>query len=139
MRGPHSQWCTELRFLKGLALVSRLWWEPAIRGLYEHVVIRRFGQISALARTLSSQEAGIDFSALVRKITLHECAFFWPCVDVVGEDLRSILERCVALEEFSFRGHPECDNAYSDEHKVQPLPQSGINPIWLFPQTIFPV
>ena len=138
MRGPQSQWCAELRFRKGLALVSRLWWEPAIRGLYEHIVIRRFGQISALARTLSSQEAGIDFSALVRRITLHQCAFFWPCVDVACEDLRSILERCVALEEFSFRGHPECDNAYSDEHKAQPLPQSCFNPIWLFPQTIFP-
>ncbi|KAM5539875.1 hypothetical protein V8D89_006378 [Ganoderma adspersum] len=109
MRGPQSQWCTELRFRKGLALVSRLWWEPAIRGLYEHVVIRRFGQISALARTLSSQAAGTDFCASVRKVTLHECAFFWPCVDVADEDLRSVLERC-----------------------------SGINPIWLLPQTIFP-
>ncbi|KAI1786786.1 hypothetical protein LXA43DRAFT_750414 [Ganoderma leucocontextum] len=137
MRGPHSQWCSDLRFRKGLTLVSKLWWEPAIRALYEHVVIRRFGQIPALARTLSSKDAGIDFGGLVRKITLHQCAFFWPCVDVVCEDLRSILDRCVALEEFSFRRHPECDDAFSEEHKIS-FPQFGINPVWLFPQVIFP-
>lgn len=82
-----DQWCAEQRFRKGLALVSRFWWEPATRALYEHVILRRVDQIAAFARTLRipAEDAGVDFGAMVRRITLHECVVVFPECNIVDE------------------------------------------------------
>ncbi|KAI1786828.1 hypothetical protein LXA43DRAFT_1032247 [Ganoderma leucocontextum] len=139
-RGPHSQWCVELRFRKSLPLVSKLWWQPATRGLYKHIVIRRFRQIPALARTLSSNGAGINLGGLVRKITLHQCLVVLPDWNVKPQDLRTVFERCVALEELSFQRHPDYpDTVTESEDDVWDLPQPlGANPLWIFPNVVFP-
>ena len=87
--------------------MSKTWRQSATRGLYEQVVIRHLGQISRLARTLSSKDAGIDFGALVRKVTLHHCIVVLPDWHVKARSLEAVLKRCVALEEFSFHDHPQ--------------------------------
>ena len=134
-----NQWCAEQRFRKGLALVSRLWWEPATRALYEHLVIRRVDQITALARTLRADDAGFNFGALVRRITLHECVVVLPDCNIVGEDVRTIFKRCIALEELSLRRHPDgVDVTVDSDDRIHP-PEACINPIWIFPQIIVPV
>ena len=104
--GPHSPWVRYESFKKGLTLVCRAWWEPTTRMLYKRITLRRMGQISALARTLSTaSEAGFDFSACVEHLGLHECAILKPFADVVLEDLRCILRRCTALRSFSTVPH----------------------------------
>ncbi|KAH7890226.1 hypothetical protein F5I97DRAFT_1795848, partial [Phlebopus sp. FC_14] len=51
-RGPSSAWCQMLRQLKSFILVCRVWRDVGTNILYRCVVIRRFGQIPALLRTL---------------------------------------------------------------------------------------
>ncbi|PIL31156.1 hypothetical protein GSI_05853 [Ganoderma sinense ZZ0214-1] len=145
-----NQWCAEQRFRKGLALVSKLWWEPATRALYEHVVIRQVDQIAALARTLRTraEDAGVDFGALVKRITFHECVAILAREEynnIVGEDVQTIFERCVALEELSLRRHHDshCEDAGAIvEECVYPSnrfsSKDRINPVWIFPQIIVP-
>ncbi|KAI1786824.1 hypothetical protein LXA43DRAFT_926999, partial [Ganoderma leucocontextum] len=133
-----SQWCAEQRFRKGLPLVSKLWWKPATWALYEHVVIRQVGQLTALARTLGAEDAVIDFGALVRRITLHECVVVLPDYNIAGEDVRTVFERCVALEELSFQRQPDgVDACVESDNRVHP-PHACINPIWMCPQIIVP-
>ncbi|KAM5535279.1 hypothetical protein V8D89_011085 [Ganoderma adspersum] len=135
-----DQWCAEQRFRRGLALVSRLWWEPATKALYEHVVLRQVNQIAALARTLRvrAEDSGVDFGALVRRIALHECVVVFPECNIVDEDVRTIFERCVALEELSLHRRPDGVDVVADtDDRVHP-PWARVNPIWIFPQLIVP-
>ncbi|KAM5535258.1 hypothetical protein V8D89_011064 [Ganoderma adspersum] len=142
MRGHNSQWSSELRFRASLPLVSKTWWQPATRGLYKHVVIRRLGQISRLARTLSSKDAGIDFGALVRKITLYHCIVVLPDWHVKSRSLETVFKWCVALEEISFHGHPNCEDSVMDgegeDENWWERPFGPTNPIWIFPKIVFP-
>ncbi|KAM5533531.1 hypothetical protein V8D89_012810 [Ganoderma adspersum] len=142
MRGHNSQWSSELRFRASLPLVSKTWWQPATRGLYKHVVIRRLGQISRLARTLSSKDAGIDFGVLVRKITLYHCIVVLPDWHVKSRTLEAVFKRCVALEEFSFHGHPNCEDSVTDgegeDENWWERPFGPTNPTWIFPKIVFP-
>ena len=62
---PWGTWLHDLRFRKGLVLVCSAFAGPATAVLYEDVVFRRMGQISALARTLSS-EVGRNVSSLIQ-------------------------------------------------------------------------
>ncbi|RPD82017.1 hypothetical protein L226DRAFT_13802 [Lentinus tigrinus ALCF2SS1-7] len=103
--GPHSPWVEQLRFQKGLALVCKRWWEPATRILYHRIVLRRMGQISALARTLSATDAEYDFSTCIKHIGIHDCAIFEPFSDMMLEALRSILRHCPNLQSFSMMPH----------------------------------
>ena len=132
--GPPIEWSNDLRFRRSIPLVSKLWWKPATRCLYEHIVIFQVDQIPLLDRTLISKDAGINFGALVRRITLHECVVY-PDTDGLGEDVRIILERCIALEELSFQGHPDCEDAFLESDQVS---ENGVNPVWIFPRIVFP-
>ncbi|KAM5535262.1 hypothetical protein V8D89_011068 [Ganoderma adspersum] len=135
-----DQWAAEQRFRKGLTLVSRLWWEPATKALYEHVVLRHVNQIAAFARTLRMhpEDAKFDFGAMVRRITLHECVVVFPECNIVDEDVRTIFERCVALEELSLHRRPDGVDVIADsDDRVHP-PWARVNPIWIFPQLIVP-
>ncbi|TFK81653.1 hypothetical protein K466DRAFT_330966 [Polyporus arcularius HHB13444] len=103
--GPRSSYMDHVRFQKGLTLVCKSWWDLATRVLYERIVIRRMGQIPALARTLSATDAGYNFGSLVKHITLHECAILKPFSDVVLEHLRIVLRHCTTLQSFSMVPH----------------------------------
>ncbi|KAM5537616.1 hypothetical protein V8D89_008694 [Ganoderma adspersum] len=132
--GPPIEWSKDLCFLRTIPLVSKLWWKPATRCLYEHIIIFQVDQIPLLVRTLTSKDAGIDFGALVRRIALYECVVY-PDSNDMGEDVRTIFERCVALEELSFQRHPDCQDAFSEDDEVS---ENGVNPVWIFPQIVFP-
>ncbi|RPD54978.1 hypothetical protein L226DRAFT_613557 [Lentinus tigrinus ALCF2SS1-7] len=103
--GPRSPWMDHIRFQKGLTLVCKAWWEPATRVLYNRVVLRRMGQITAFARTLSETNVGYDFARHVKHIALHDCAILNPFSDVVLEDLRFVLRRCTAVQSFTVAPH----------------------------------
>ncbi|KAH7886312.1 hypothetical protein F5I97DRAFT_1794945, partial [Phlebopus sp. FC_14] len=51
-RGPYSAWCQMLRQLKAFVLVCHMWRDVGTDLLYRCVVIRRFGQLPALLRSL---------------------------------------------------------------------------------------
>ncbi|PIL31153.1 hypothetical protein GSI_05850 [Ganoderma sinense ZZ0214-1] len=141
MRGHNGQWSTELRFRCSLPLVSRSWWKPATRGLYKHIVIRRLQQIPGLARTLRSMEGGINFGALVRKITLYQCVVMFPGWDVEPRPLQTVFRRCVFLEELSFICHPSCEDGLTDRDNDlwwERMGGPGTNPFWVLPKIVFP-
>ena len=94
-----------MRFQKGLTLVCKRWWGPATRVLYNHVVLRRMSQVSALARTLSATDSGHDFGVHVKQIRLHDLSIVKPFQDVVLKDLRFVLQRCTTLRSFSMVPH----------------------------------
>ncbi|PIL23295.1 hypothetical protein GSI_14605 [Ganoderma sinense ZZ0214-1] len=134
--GLPSSYSNDLDFLQGIPLVSKIWWKPATRCLYEHIIIRQVGQIPLLVRTLTSKDAGIDFGTLVRRITLYECVVY-PDSDGLDEDVRTIFERCVVIEELSFQRHPDCEDVIEEGDRVV-VSEYGANPVWIFPQIIFP-
>ena len=125
---PWSTWLDDLRFRKGLVLVCKAFAGPATAVLYEDVVFRRMGQISALARTLVSQE-GRYVSSLIQCIRMDSCVIWAPCAEVVKDDLLFILRRCTALRSFSFHSHPNFPTTHS-AHDGSPFAWDGFNPTW---------
>ena len=120
--GPRNPWLTALRTRKALVLTCKTFFAPATEVLYEDIVFRRMGQIPALARTLGAFPPPtvlgprLDFGALVKRIRMDGCVIWAPCADVVREDLRLILRRCLGLRSFSFHPHPQfpCANDPAD-------------------------
>ena len=105
-RGPRSSWLSELRFRKGLILVCKHWSGPAIEALYEDIVLRRMGQIPALANALTASR---DVAApahqrsladCVRSIRVDSCGILPEYADDIHEAFRIILECCTALNVF---------------------------------------
>ncbi len=99
--GPRSPWMETMRTRKALALVCKSWHGAAIEVLYEDIVIRRMGQIVALARTLRSDKVG--FARLIKAIRIDTLAIPPSCIEVVKEDLETIMSRCTMLKELSVR------------------------------------
>nr|VWP02219.1 Uncharacterized protein [Ganoderma boninense] len=129
-----------MRFRRSLPLVSKSWWKPATRGLYKHIVIRRLQQIPYLARTLTSKDAGIDFGALVRKITLFRCIVVLPLWNVSAPSLQAVFQRCAALEELAFHRDPDCIDTFTEGADIfsDLVACVGHNPLWVFPKAVFP-
>ena len=128
--GPRNPWLASLRTRKALVLTCKSFYGPASEVLYEDVVLRRMGQIPALARTLGplpDPRATTDFACLIKSIRMNSCVIWAPCAEVVREDLRLILQRCTSLRTFSFQPHPhfpfadDLDGGHCD----------GFNPTWL--------
>ncbi|KAI0800898.1 hypothetical protein C8Q74DRAFT_1191602, partial [Fomes fomentarius] len=128
---PRNPWLAEIRFRKGLALVCKAWSWPATAVLYEDIVLRRMGQIPALARTLSSS-GGRDFGVLIQHIRMDSCVVWASCSDVVRQDLLLILQRSVALRTFSFHAHPNFPIADSPEEGNS---WDGFNPSWILQES----
>ncbi|KAI0653609.1 hypothetical protein C8Q70DRAFT_1059139 [Cubamyces menziesii] len=131
IQGPRSPWMIALRTRKALALTCKAFAGPATELLYGDIVLRRMGQIPALARTLDpahTPSAGV-FSQLVRSIRIDSCVVWAPFADVMREDLRSILERCTALTAFSYRPHPNYDRRL---FLSQEEPEDAFSPEWLW-------
>ncbi|KAI0756632.1 hypothetical protein C8Q80DRAFT_46777 [Daedaleopsis nitida] len=128
---PRNPWIEEIRFRKGLTLVCKTWSWPATAILYEDVVLRRMGQIPALARTLSSPN-GRDFGVLIQHIRMDSCVVWAPCADVVQQDLSFILTRSVALRSFSFHGNPNFPIVNTPDEGNG---WDGFNPSWFVDKT----
>ncbi|KAI0780328.1 hypothetical protein C8Q74DRAFT_1447650 [Fomes fomentarius] len=125
--GPRSLWMETMRTKKALALVCKSWHGPAIEVLYEDIVIRRMGQIVALARTLQSERAG--FARLVKVIHIDTLAIFPSCSHVVKEDFETIMSQCTMLKEFSIY-YDDGNLPYLDEVDVNGTVHAYI-PTWI--------
>ena len=128
--GPRNPWLAALRTRKALVLTCKAFFGPATEVLYEDIVIRRMGQIPALARTLGPfpSESGRDVALLVRRLRMDGCVVWAPCAHVVRENLRLILQRCTSLRYFSFHPHPQFPLA---DHAIDDETRDGFNPSWL--------
>ncbi|RPD58026.1 hypothetical protein L226DRAFT_467302 [Lentinus tigrinus ALCF2SS1-7] len=104
VHGRHNPWLCELRTKLALPLVCRATLTTGMCVLYEDVVIRRMGQIPALARTLRSPTG---LGCLIRSIRIDSCPVWTRCSLVVQEDLQFILAQCTALRSFCHRPHPQ--------------------------------
>ena len=128
--GPRSPWMCHLRFLKSLALVCRAWWEPATRVLYQHITLRRMGQIPALAHTLSSAtESGRYLSTFIKHITVRDCIVLPQCANAVRENLQIIFQRCTSLRSFTFQDHPHISLIRSGRTELFHNPP--LDPTWV--------
>lgn len=98
-QGPRSLWLAESRTRKAHCLVCKSWSNPATRALYEQIVIRRMGQIPALAQTLASVP---ELSTSIREIHLKSLLVWRGFTEVVREDLTFIIQRSTALRRFFY-------------------------------------
>ncbi|KAI8968813.1 hypothetical protein BD414DRAFT_471247, partial [Trametes punicea] len=107
IQGPRNPWLDGLRTRKALMLTCKAFVGPGSAVLYEDIVLRRMGQIPALARTLDPAHtpSAENIAQLVRSIRIDSCVVWAPFADVIRENLRSILERCAALKVFSLSPH----------------------------------
>ncbi|RPD72299.1 hypothetical protein L226DRAFT_490571 [Lentinus tigrinus ALCF2SS1-7] len=133
-QGANNPWLRELRLRKALPLICKTSYWPGMEILYEDIVIRRMGQISALAQTLRSSDLGPKLALLVKTIRIDSCPVWLPCSDVIRDDLSFILSQCTALSSFSYRPH---DNfpivGPYEEH--DPQFSGWYNPTWLYQQS----
>ncbi|KAI0691285.1 hypothetical protein C8T65DRAFT_522014, partial [Cerioporus squamosus] len=86
-----------------------LMWAPlATDLLYADIVLRRMGQITALAHTLRTQPSGDgrSLSMLARSLRIDSCVVWQECEDVVREDLEFLLCECTCLRAISFHANP---------------------------------
>lgn len=101
--GSNSAWLAELRIRKALILVCKGWSGVATELFYEDIVLRRMGQIIALADTLTvNHGTQRDLAVLVKSIRLDTCIVLGTCADAVRDALTSILSLCVALRAFEY-------------------------------------
>ncbi|KAI0778555.1 hypothetical protein BD413DRAFT_111314 [Trametes elegans] len=126
-------WLSELRLRKDLALVCKEWSGPATEVLYEDIVLRRMGQISALARTLAltASETGRNLAGLIKTVRFDSCVVLWPFEDVIREDLCAILQRCGALHTLEFHVHRKFPTLSSPPAPGLGNNREGFNPDWL--------
>ncbi|EIW53875.1 uncharacterized protein TRAVEDRAFT_51619 [Trametes versicolor FP-101664 SS1] len=130
VHGPHSPWMSALRTRKALALSCKAFFGPATEVLYQDIVLRRMGQIPALARTLDPARtpSADNIAALVRSIRMDSCVVWAPFADVVREELHLILRHCAALRAFSF--HPHVNFAFREGPDSDLF--DAFDPTWLF-------
>ncbi|RDX47802.1 hypothetical protein OH76DRAFT_717380 [Lentinus brumalis] len=131
--GPRNPWMVGLRTKKALTLVCKAWSGPATAFLYEDVVIRRMGQICALADTLLHSGSGRNLAQLVQSIRLEDCIVLRHCADSVRRSLYHVLGRCSALTSFTY--HPTSPSMWPFDVDRDPRgpesPEFNIDPLWL--------
>lgn len=98
-QGPKSPWLAEQRYRKGLLLVCRGWTDAATDLFYEDIVLRRVGQIFALAAALESQK---HLARVVKTIRLESCLVPPACANAARDALRSIFSLCTGLGRFEY-------------------------------------
>ncbi len=91
---------------KALTLVCKRWAYPATELLYADIVLRRMGQMTALAHTLRTQGHRSPLSVLVKSLRMDSRFVFESCVDAVRSDLEFLLREGTNLLSFSFHPHP---------------------------------
>ncbi|RDX43025.1 hypothetical protein OH76DRAFT_1247369 [Lentinus brumalis] len=78
--------------------------------LYEDIVFRRMGQMSAFAHTLQSHINDMNLGRLVRSVRIDSCPVWVDCARVIREDVKFAFGECTALRS----GYPEIKNALRD-------------------------
>ncbi|RDX43003.1 hypothetical protein OH76DRAFT_1410538 [Lentinus brumalis] len=135
--GSNNPWLRALRLKKTLPLLCKAIYWPGMEILYEDIVIRRMGQISALAQTLRSDDLGQKLASMVKTIRIESCPVWLPCADVLREDLAFIISQCTTLTRFSYRPHDNFPTVGPfEEHDVQYY--GWFNPTWLYQQSFEP-
>ncbi|EIW53866.1 uncharacterized protein TRAVEDRAFT_51610 [Trametes versicolor FP-101664 SS1] len=135
IQGAHNPWLEALRTRKALSLVSKSTLGPARIVLYGDIVIRRMGQIPALARTLRVTGDGTfhgDVAHLVRSIRIEQCPVLATYKQTIRECVSVILKRCTQLRSFSYHPHPAfpfIDNVPELDPEV--VDGYYYNPMWL--------
>ncbi len=128
--GAKNPWLKSLHVKKGLLRICRSAYWPGMCILYEDVVLRRFGQVVPLARTLRSYSGNRGVAELIRSIRMDSCPVWAPCTDVIEEDLTYILERCTALRSFSYHPHPNFPLLPSPSGRDDEEEFEFFNPTW---------
>ncbi|KAI1792044.1 hypothetical protein LXA43DRAFT_372545 [Ganoderma leucocontextum] len=130
--GPRNPWLISLRAKTALVLVCKAWAAPATECLYSHIVLRRMGQISALAHTFRAA-GNQNFSNLVRSLHVDMCVVLSHCADVVRQDFQYILSQSPMLLAFTFNPHPHPPFNYdSGPPPGQLLSEpTAFNPTWI--------
>lgn len=126
--GSHSAWLAELRFRKALIFVCKWWSGLATELFYEDIVLRRMGQIIALADTLTANHGTQrNLAVLVKSIRMDTCIILGPCADAARDALSSILSLCVALRTFEYH----TAKGFAIAPAPPPGDASGVfNPTW---------
>ncbi|KAI1784065.1 hypothetical protein LXA43DRAFT_1077489 [Ganoderma leucocontextum] len=130
--GPRNPWLISLRAKTALVLVCKAWAAPATECLYSDIVLRRMGQISALAHTFRAA-GNQSFSNLVRSLHIDMCVVLTHCADVIRQDFQYILSQSTMLLAFTFNPHP---HPPFDYHSGPPPGQllsepTAFNPTWI--------
>ncbi|KAI0712835.1 hypothetical protein C8T65DRAFT_829215 [Cerioporus squamosus] len=135
--GANNPWLRELRLKKALPLLCKATYWPGMEILYEDIVIRRMGQISALAQTLRSADLGAKLALSVKTIRIDSCPVWLPCADVLREDLAFILSQSTYLSFCSYLPHANFPIVGPfEEHDAQYY--GWFNPTWLYQQSFSP-
>ncbi|KAI1781824.1 hypothetical protein LXA43DRAFT_907603, partial [Ganoderma leucocontextum] len=103
--GALNPWLSEIRNRKALPLICRASFWPGMDVLYSDVVLRRMGQIGALAQTLRSRDVGTTLANMVKVIRVDSCPIWASCADAIQEDLAFILSSATSLRDFSYHPH----------------------------------
>lgn len=98
--GTQSPWCKVVRTLKSLSLVRKAWHDAATPHLYSDIVLRRAGQVVALARTVRSSP--LKFGIHIRSITLS-CEVPEYFLRITRDSLADIIDHCSNLTSMSFQ------------------------------------
>ncbi len=83
-----------MRTKKGFPYICRASFWLGMAVLYNDVVLRRMGQVSALAETLCAPDIGPRLDNLIKHIRWDCCVVVASCSDVIREDLVFIFARC---------------------------------------------
>ncbi|KAH9925874.1 uncharacterized protein BXZ73DRAFT_3250, partial [Epithele typhae] len=125
-----SPWMRAFRAKLSLPLICRSTWWAASKVLYEDVVIRRMGQISSLARTMSSEAPpSSDLRFMINSLRMDTCIVWHAAVDECRAALATILSRCPNLTSITYRSHLAF--AFADTFQDSVASMDGmLNPTW---------
>ncbi|KAF8891742.1 hypothetical protein BD779DRAFT_1468673 [Infundibulicybe gibba] len=97
--GPESPWCQALRMSKSFVAVNKSWNAVGTPFLYEHIVLRRVGQVVALRRTL--HESAKNLAALVKSLDVR-CYVLEDYKPLFDKSMLMIFQQCNDLSSFTF-------------------------------------
>ena len=113
---------------RAFPLICRASVWPGMSVLYSDIVLRRMGQVSALAATLRTPDVGPRLGRLVKCIRWDSCVVAAHCSDVIREDLTFIFARCTRLRTFSYHPHTSFPLRLQTPHGDEC--EGYFNPLW---------
>src|ERR1700735_4081594 len=97
--GPNSPWCLTMRTKRSIIAVCRRWWQVGTEMFYEEVVLRQFGQIPALVRTL--EDPIVNIGILIKKIDIR-CFVPIGYSSLYESELRRLFDSCPRVTHVGF-------------------------------------
>lgn len=99
--GPQSTWCQNMRTKNALNHVCSAWYGAASEFLYKDVVLRRIGQVAALARTLQTS-GGTRLGPLIRNLSVT-CAVEKSWIRAFNVDISSVLRNAPLIHSLTLK------------------------------------